>query len=176
MPVGGFGYQHPSIGSAINQYYQGNMPGMQRQSNVKKRVTKPDGTVSEEYFDPGQMLMGQQPQAQQQQIPGVQGLPQQQMTPSAPPAQAQMQTTPAQAGSQPQFMMPQAGGFLGALQNIGNWISMPENFGMLGQFANAIAPGTAGGNLGAVASQNAQGQIFQQFLQQLFGGSGVNPQ
>ena len=169
MPVGGFGYQHPSIGNAINQYYGGNMAGAGKQSNVKKRVTKPDGTVSEEYFDPGQMLMGQQ------QVPGVQNLPQQQMNPSAPPAQAQMQTAPAQTGSQPQFMMPQAGGFLGALMNAGNWLSQPENFGLLGQAANAIAPGTAGGNLGASAYQNAQGQIFQQFLQQLFGGSGVNP-
>lgn len=167
MPIGGFGYQHPSIGNAINQYYQGNMPGMQKQQNVKKRVTKPDGTVSEEYFDPGQMLMGQQ------QVPSVQNLPQQQMTPSAPPAQAQMQTAPAQAGSQPQFMMPQAGGFL---SKVGNWLSQPENFGLLGQAANAIAPGTVGGNLGLMGMQNAQGQLFQQFLQQLFGGSGVNPQ
>jgi len=172
MPSG-FGYQHPSIGNAIRQYYGGNMMGVGRQQSVKKRVTKPDGTVSEEYFDPGQMLMGQQPQATQ--VPNVQSLPQQQTTPSAPQAQAQMQTAPAQAGSQPQFMMPQAGGFLGALMNAGNWLSQPENFGLLGQAANAIAPGTAGGNIGAAAYQNAQGQIFQQFLQQLFGGSGVNP-
>ena len=175
MPVGGFGYQHPSIGNAINQYYGGNMAGAGKQSNVKKRVTKPDGTVSEEYFDPGQMLMGQQ------QVPGVQNLPPQQMTPSAPPAQAQMQTAPAQVGSQPQFMMPQAGGFL---SQIGNWISQPENFGLLGQAANAIAPGTVGGNLGLVGMQNAQGQLlrqgqqqmFKQLLQAMFGGQGnLNP-
>lgn len=169
MPSG-FGYQHPSIGNAINQYYGGNMMGTGKQQNVKKRVTKPDGTVSEEYFDPGQMLMGQQPQAAQ--VPNMQNLPQQQ---APPQISGQMQTTPAQVGSQPQFMMPQAGGFLGALMNAGNWLSQPQNFGLLGQAANAIAPGTAGGNLGVAAYQNAQGQIFQQFLQQLFGGSGVNP-
>jgi len=111
---------------------------MATEQHVKRRVIRPDGTVSIEYFDPSQVLLR----------------PQQPITQS-------INTTPAQVPPRPPLMLPQAGNFL---SQVGEFVSKPENFGLLGQIANAIAPNTIGGNLGMIAHQGAQAQLFQQAL------------
>lgn len=101
------------------------------------------------------------------------------LSPTSPPvANAGQAVAPAQTAQTAQTAGQATGGQ--AQKDKPGFFENPNLYNILGQFGQALLPGSPLGNLGGVASQQIQAQLFNQVLQQLLkgqqgGGQQQNP-